>query len=721
MVAIPWRKIFLVFQAAIYLQIAWFLVSITSFSILRRTLYWFVKLPLPDFSSIKEISWAVNGLSWRLPWTNTCLIRAAAVFMLLGQSGKIKIGVKKNDEFLAHAWIEDKNGNVIFEDRSDLNEFEELVDVVQCNTKTQADHWRQLLHFVREVYAALPREFSLVCVLMFLLAALEGLGLFLFLPTLEALGVKGGSETTGWMLQITGNVFEVLSLEPTLSLLLISYVLLISVYSLIGYYERSLSGRLEAHYISTKRKEIYQKLLQADWLFFVQERSSSLLHALSAALDEVGIAIRNLLELLTGSLLLLVYFFFALQLSIPITLVTALLGVFLLFVHRKRVSDGREIADRFVCSMEKFYSYVSDSLAAMKGIKAYHEHEHAYKQFQKQVDEISKCSVDAVKNAASLSSTFSTASALLLAFTLYLASSYFSLPLSSLLLFIFIFSRALPKLSALQQKYQYAAEVLPAYALVNSLVGRAEQAGEVVSERSGDIQFKQELKVQKISFCYQKEHPVLSDLEFHIVPGEWAGITGPSGVGKTTLADIIAGLLRPKSGDIFVDGTVLDETNQVSWKRQLSYVSQEGVFLHNTIRENLLFGSVQASELDIERVLREVELERLIASLPEGLDTTIADRGIRLSGGERQRLSLARALLRHPTLLILDEATSAVDIDTEKQILKTLRRQYPSLSVLLFTHRLSPLHYVERVYVLKAGKLFPYPAFDTTERSSISS
>ena len=198
--------------------------------------------------------------------------------------------------------------------------------------------------------------------------------------------------------------------------------------------------------------------------------------------------------------------------------------------------------------------------------------------------------------------------------------------------------------------------------------------------------------------------PVLHDVTLEIPARRTTALVGVSGGGKTTLADLLLGLLRPDQGRILVDGTPLDQMDLATWRRGIGYVAQESFLFNDTIRQNLL-PDEGAPDEELLEALRTARLDDFVTRLPAGLDTLVGERGVRLSGGERQRLALARALVRRPRLLVLDEATSALDYENEALIRQALERLHGETTVVMITHRLPLARSADRVYVLDRGRV----------------
>jgi ATP-binding cassette subfamily C protein len=205
------------------------------------------------------------------------------------------------------------------------------------------------------------------------------------------------------------------------------------------------------------------------------------------------------------------------------------------------------------------------------------------------------------------------------------------------------------------------------------------------------------------------------DLSLTIQSGEVVGISGASGAGKTTFCDLLVGLIAPQSGSISIGETRLARPVLTAWRNAISYVSQDPFLFHDTIRRNLLWADERASEADLWHVLTLAGADRLVREMAEGIDTIVGERGALVSGGERQRIALARAILRRPHLLVLDEATSAIDVAGERAILGAILRLQPAPTTIIIAHRRESLELCERILTFENGGLLACAAPLATE------
>ena len=211
--------------------------------------------------------------------------------------------------------------------------------------------------------------------------------------------------------------------------------------------------------------------------------------------------------------------------------------------------------------------------------------------------------------------------------------------------------------------------------------------------------------LEQVSFAYHEGHPVLSDISLEVQPGQTVAFVGQTGAGKTTLMKLLLRFHSPTSGRVTLDGVPLEDIELASLRAAVGLVSQDVFLFHGSVRENIAYGRADASLEEIVAAARAAEAHEFIERLPMGYDTIVGERGQKLSGGQRQRLSIARAVLKDPPILILDEATSSVDNETEAAIQRSLARIGQGRTVLVIAHRLSTIVHADRIFVLDRGSL----------------
>jgi ATP-binding cassette, subfamily B, bacterial len=215
----------------------------------------------------------------------------------------------------------------------------------------------------------------------------------------------------------------------------------------------------------------------------------------------------------------------------------------------------------------------------------------------------------------------------------------------------------------------------------------------------GQIEFK------NVSFQYVDDIPVLKNISFKVKPGETLALVGPTGVGKSTMASLIPRFYDPDSGSILIDGTEIKKISLSSLRRQISFVSQDVFLFNGTVKDNILYGRQNATDEEIIAAAKAANAHEFILELSEGYDTKVGERGVKLSGGQKQRISIARAILKDAPILILDEATSSVDTQTERLIQDALNRLKENKTTVVIAHRLSTIQEAEQIVVIKEGEI----------------
>jgi ABC-type multidrug transport system fused ATPase/permease subunit len=246
----------------------------------------------------------------------------------------------------------------------------------------------------------------------------------------------------------------------------------------------------------------------------------------------------------------------------------------------------------------------------------------------------------------------------------------------------------------------------------------------VLRERTTEVELIafENLKVQNLMFNYEGiVDSVLNDVNIQIRKGEAVGFVGQSGSGKSTLIDIMLGLLKPQSGSISINGQLIGDVKQ-SWQKIIGYIPQTIFLMDDSLRRNIAIGidDKEIDEVAIVEALKSAQLEDFVASLPEGLDTVVGERGVRLSGGQRQRIGIARALYHRPSVLVLDEATSSLDTETEHGVMQAVQALQGDKTVIIVAHRLSTVEYCDRLYRLDAGRIVDEGTFDEVMNRSQS-
>lgn len=290
----------------------------------------------------------------------------------------------------------------------------------------------------------------------------------------------------------------------------------------------------------------------------------------------------------------------------------------------------------------------------------------------------------------------------ILIFSLLIKGEQKSTIISSIAIIVVSFQRLLP---SMQSTYQHISNMLSSYHTINDLIGILSKEGDVNIDRNLQMDFKSQIEIRDVSFNYNSDPQIIINQANVIIPfGSKVGIVGKTGSGKSTLMDILMGLLIPSNGDVKIDGEILCKTNIKAWQANISFVPQKIFLFDGTILENIVFGNV-IDESRVYNILQKVDLFEFVNSKSEKLNFRIGEDGFRLSGGQRQRVAIARALYSGAKVLIFDEATSALDVETEKEIVEMLSKLSVDYSQFYITHRHSTLVYCDIVLQVENGNV----------------
>jgi len=547
-----------------------------------------------------------------------------------------------------------------------------------------------------------PGKFGLTVSLMVFISLTEGISLLLLVPLLQLVGLDVQQGALGQIAEAVASFFAYLNINPTLSVVLIIYVLIISLNAVLIRIQTTQNSEIQYGFAAYLRKQLFKAITSTNWLSFSRRPSSSFSHALTNEIERISMGTGQFLTLLSSFFVLAIYIIFALELSGAIAGIIFLIGMILLLLLKKRTSSSQLSGEDLTKTTKNLYSVTSQHLDGMKTIKSFNMESKNVETFSGIANSVAHKYIETIRGYANVRLLFDVGSVIILSILVFVVVEVIKISTAELLLLLFLFVRIIPRFSTIQRSYQYFLNMLPAFMNVTDLKKECDEAteGGITNKK---IDFNQEISFKDVSFSY-KEDLTIENLNLKIRKGKITALVGLSGAGKSTTADLVMGLLRPDNGHILIDGVPLDDKNSFSWRNHLGYVAQDTFLFNDTIRSNLLIAQSDASEEDLKEVLKLASAE-FVFNLPDGLDTIIGDRGVRLSGGEKQRIALARALLRRPNLLILDEATSNLDSKNEKKILQSIDHLHGDLTILMIAHRFSTIESADIIYLMEEGHI----------------
>jgi len=564
---------------------------------------------------------------------------------------------------------------------------------------------------LREYLATLCKAAGWRLTASILLAALcsltEGIGIVLLIPTLQISGLNliGQGKIQSYAASIDAALRR-MHLTPSLPVLLLIFLVLITARIIMLKLEMVVGSSVQYQIQAYLQQRLHGAIVNADWLFLCRKKSSDLVQVLTNEVERVGTATVFMLMLAGDLLVMVIYVTVAAALSAGVTIMVMGSGLLLAIILREKTRALQAIGTETSRAYQLLYGAVISHVQSLKATKAYNAEVHDREVFADLSSAVTAVRNDATRKQALSSGWFEIGSFVILIAAIFVAIRVFSVGAASILILLLVFARLMPRVVAAYSHYQGIVNQLPAFSAIDELERECTAASEQLDSPGQAVKFGRLIELRNISFAYQVgTGPVLSDASLDLRAGQTVALVGPSGSGKSTLADIVIGLLRPDAGTVAVDGIDLTRSNLASWRAQIGYVSQDTVLFHDTLRSNLAWARRDVSEEEMWRVLRLAAAEELVQKLPNGLDTIVGDRGAFLSHGERQRLAIARALLRKPALLVLDEATNSLDSENEARVLEAIDNLHGDLTILIIAHRFSTIKRADMVYVMGHGRV----------------
>ena len=556
---------------------------------------------------------------------------------------------------------------------------------------------------------------------LLLAAVAEGIGLSTLLPVLGLVtatpaGGAGGTLAKGVspLSQTIGTLLLGVGLELTIGTLLSLVVLSMFLKAGLVLLAQKQVGYTVAQVATDLRLALLRTILSARWEYYIRQPVGGFANAFTTEANRASQAYLHgatIAELILETLL---YMGIAATVSWQVTLSAAVVGLLIVGGLGGFVRMTRRAGKRQTSLLKTLLARLTDVLYAVKPLKAMAREELIGRLLEKETHQLNRAlrhdvfSKEAVK---ALQEPFVVAA---LAGGLYIAVTYWALPLNSLILMALLFGRALSSLNKVQKQYQQMVGCESAYWSIQKTIEQSITAREISSGKIRPTLTKA-ITLDEVSLAYD-ERPILRNVSLSIPVGKVIALIGPSGAGKTSIVDLIVGLVPPHSGTILIDDVPLPDLNLRAWRQMVGYVPQETFLLHESVFVNVSLGDQGVTASDVEAALRAAEAWDFIATLPEDTSTPVGERGARFSGGQRQRIAIARALVHKPQLLILDEATASLDPESEAAICETVRKLRGSMTVLIISHQPALLEVADQVYRLEDGRLRQFDTF-TPKRS----
>ena len=561
---------------------------------------------------------------------------------------------------------------------------------------------RQFTQLFRHFYVAYPVRSTVMLLAITVAALAEGIGLAALLPLLNlVISPEAAEGAQGTMMLYVEGAFDFVGLEVTIGALLVVIVGMITAKSLLMMVAMTQVGYTAAHVAMGLRLRVVRALLAARWQHFVDQRSGDFASAVGVEPMRAAMAYVSACHVMAGGLTLLIYAVLSLAISWEVSIAALVVGVLGMVVLHRLVTLSRRAGQEQTRLQKSFMTRLLQGLDGMKPLKTMAREGSLGPLIEADTLGLNRAQRKIVVSQEAMKEAHEIIRVLAVAGGLYVFLTVWSQPTDSLFVLILLFARMLQKVTQLQRHYQYTAGNQEAFVFLRSTAEAAEDAREPIAG-SETPRFTSAISLREVSFSYGRED-VLDRASMVLPAGKFIAIVGGSGAGKTTVADLIIGLHRPQHGEVWIDNLPMGDVDIRAWRETIGYVPQETFLFHDTIAANVTLGDEEVARARVESALRRAEAWDFVAALPEGVDTVVGEKGARLSGGQRQRIAIARALIRDPALLILDEATTALDPETEAGIAATMQRLAGKVTVLSISHQPAMRQAAGIVYRIEGG------------------
>jgi ATP-binding cassette subfamily C protein len=551
---------------------------------------------------------------------------------------------------------------------------------------------------------------SLLMLGALILASLaEGLGISGLLPLMNmtAAGPSASQESSRVEQTVTA-IVGYFGFEPTIGVLVGVIVIGMSIKALLVLLAQTQVGYTVAHVATDLRLTLIRALLRTRWSYYVSQPVGTFANAIASEAHRASDAYLQGTRVITCAILTLVYIAVALAVSWQVTLVAVAGGMIIVYALRFLVRVTRKAGIKQTKLNKGLLTSLTDSMQSIKPLKAMARESLVGPLLENQTQRLNRALQKEVLSKEALGVLQELLIVVFLAVGAYVALARFDESLATVIMLTLLCARMLSKLGALQKELQRLVTSESAFWSIRTMIDAAEGQRENWTG-SAAAQLRHSIRLDHVRFGYD-ERVILDDACMTVPAGQLTVITGPSGAGKTTVADLISGLLLPQQGDVYVDDTPLREVDLRQWRASIGYVPQDTILLHESIFLNITLGDPTLTRADAENALRAAGAWDFVQSLPDALDRIVGERGLRISGGQRQRIALARALVHKPQLLLLDEATTALDPATERAICDTLVHLRGAITIVAIAHHGRLVELADHAFRVVGGSVTPLSA-----------
>jgi len=563
--------------------------------------------------------------------------------------------------------------------------------------------WREKITALTRVALYRPVFTIGFIVLGGLVASMEGLGLGFIYPILEVAQSEGPVEQGGPVLNIFLDTYEFLNIPFSLGYLILGVGLVMTVRYTMSFLITWLRAILAKQYERDLRTQEFDKALNATVGYFDQEGSDDILNAIITETRYSGRVITEGVRAMEYVFLVIMYvgvmIYIAPRMTVLAIVTLGGITILLRVVIEPAVTVGTRVAE----ANEQVQQSVQAGTQGIRDVKLFGLTNEIFSTFKQSVEQYASSEIDLERNEAAISNFYQLAAALTLFVLIYVGFVYSGLSFGELGIFLIAMFQLAPRVSTLNS-FVYKLEgnishLVRTQRFLDELSNRQEAGGD------RPISSVERINFEDVHFSYSEDEQILKGISFEIGRDEFIAFVGQSGAGKSTVVSLLARLYDPDRGNIKGDDVAINEYNLNEWRDRIAVVRQQPFIFNDTLENNVTVGDREATRQDVERVCEIAKVDEFLDDLPNGYESQLGDDGVRLSGGQRQRVALARALLKDADFLVLDEATSDLDSNLEREVQHAIESMDQNYGIIAVAHRLSTVKNADRIHTMDNGEI----------------
>lgn len=563
--------------------------------------------------------------------------------------------------------------------------------------------WREKVAALRRVARYNPLFTAGLVVFGAGVAFFEGIGLTFIYPILEV-GQHGAEvEATDFIMEAFLTAYALVGLPFSLGYLILGIAGVMTIRFTSAFLANWLAAILQYRFERDMRSRAFDAALHARIGYYDAEGSDDILNAIITETRYAGRVIRYGVRLLQTSFLALMYLSVMIYIAPWMSLLAVVLLAGITLIIRHGIEPAFTVGSRVARANQTVQQAVQAGTQGIRDVKLFGLTSEVYTDFTDAVDQYAKSSVVLQRNQEAVKQGYQLSAAITLFILIYVGFAFTGLSIAALGLFLFAMFQLAPMASQLNSLFYKLegelAHLVRTYAFVDELRAHEEDDGDRSIDRLDHIEY------DDVSFAYGDEAPVLKDISFSADRGDFIAFVGQSGAGKSTIVSLLARMYEPNSGTIRGNSVPIEEYDIDAWRERIAVVRQQPFIFNDTLANNVTIGNRDVTREEVERVCEIAKVDEFANDLPNGYDSLLGDDGVRLSGGQRQRVALARALLKDADFLILDEATSDLDSNLEREVQRNIEAMDRDYGIIAIAHRLSTVENADVIYTLEAGRI----------------